>query len=150
MSTFDVDSFLNQEIDANFESEYTPVPEGDFEAQVVKIDIQAYTAKKGDDAGQEKPILKLSWRINDPEVTEETGIAEPTCVQSIFLDYSNGVLEEGTNKNVTLGKLRILGDLEANPFRLTDLEGLSAMVRVKHRMMEDGRPAAEVRDVTEV
>lgn len=149
MSSFDIDSFLNQEVDANFESEYTPVPEGDFEAQISKVDIQAYTAKKGDDAGQEKPILKLSWRINDPEVTETTGMDEPTCVQSIFLDFSDGVLEEGTNKNIALGKLRVIGDLEANPFRLTDLEGVSGIVRVKHRILEDGRPAAEVRDVVE-
>jgi hypothetical protein len=75
---------------------------------------------------------------------------EPRVRQMVFLDFSNGVLEEGTNKNIMLGKLRELGDLTSNPFRLTDLEGVSAMVNVKHKILDDGRPAAEVKGVAEL
>lgn len=150
MSKFDADAFLNQEVDANFESEFTPIPEGDFEAQIFKVEVNTYVAKKGDDKGQEKPFLNLIWRINDPEVTEATGMTDPQVKQAVFLDFSDGVLEEGTNKNIMLGKLREIGELTKNPFRLTDLEGVSAIVKVKHRIMDDGRPAAEVKAITEI
>ena len=147
MSGFDADAFLNQEVDANFESEFTPIPEGDFEAQVSKVAVATFKDKE---TGEEKPFIKLSWRINDPEVIESTGMEKPTVMQTVFLDFENGTLLEGTNKNVMLGKLREIGDLTENPFRMTDLEGVSAMVRVKHRILDDGRPAAEVKNITEV
>lgn len=147
MSQFDADAFLNQEVDANFVSEYTPIPEGEFEAQVSKVAVASFKDKE---TGEEKPFLKLSWRINDPEVVEATGMEKPTVMQTVFLDFENGALLEGTNKNVMLGKLRELGGLEANPFRMTDLEGVSAMVKVKHRIMDDGRPAADVKAITEI
>lgn len=150
MSTFDADAFLNQEIDANFESEFTPIPEGEWEAQLEKLTVSSYTAKQGDDAGQEKPILKPTWIITDPSVAEETGIDQPRVTQAIFLDFKDGVLEEGTNKNVMLGKLREIAGKTDNPFVLTDLTGMSAIVNVKHRILEDGRPAAEVRGVAEI
>ena len=147
MSQFDADAFLNQEVDANFESDFTPIPEGEFEAQIFKIAVATFKDKE---TQEEKPFLKLSWRINDPEVIESTGMDNPTVMQTVFLDFENGTLLEGTNKNIMLGKLREIGDLEANPFRMTDLEGISAMVKVKHRIMDDGRPAAEVKAVTEI
>ena len=149
-SAFDPDQFLNQEVNANFESEYTPVPEGEFEAQVSKVDVSSYVAKSDEFEGQDRPILKLTWRINDPGVTEETGIEEPRVTQAIFLDYRDGVLEEGANKNIMLGRLIELGNIKKDGFRLTDLEGVSCIVKVKHRMSDDNRPMAEVRDVTEI
>lgn len=147
MSKFDADAFLNQEVDANFESEYTPVPEGEFEAQIKTVGVASFTDKT---TGEEKPFLKLQWTITDPAVEEETGMSSPVVHQTVFLDFENGVLLEGTNKNVVLGKLREIGGLEANPFRMTDLTGVSAIVKVKHRILDDGRPAAEVKGVTEL
>ncbi len=147
MSQFDADAFLNQEVDANFESEFTPIPEGEFEAQISKLAVRTFKDKE---TGEEKPFLNLSWLITDADVAEETGMEKPTVHQTVFLDFENGALLEGTNKNVMLGKLREIGDLTDNPFRMTDLEGVSAIVKVKHRIMDDGRPAAEVKQVTEI
>jgi hypothetical protein len=146
MSAFDVDSFLNQEIDANFESEYTPVPEGDFEAQISKVSVATFTDKE---TQEEKPFLKLTWAITDPDVVQELGVERPSVQQTVFLDFENGVLLEGTNKNIMLGKLREIAGLKDKPFRMTDFEGAVGIVRVKHRILEDGRPVAEVRNVTE-
>lgn len=149
--SFDVDSFMNQEIDANFQSEWTPVPEGEWEAQIEEVKVRSYEVKKPDhpDFGQEKPILVLTWAIKDPEVAEETGLENPKVRQDVFLDFSNGVLLEGANKNIDLGKLQEIGDLKKDGFRLTDLVGVTAIVSVKHRMDEAGVPRAEVRRFTE-
>lgn len=142
---FDADSFLSQEIDANFDTEFTPIPEGEFEAQIDSIQLSSFTDR---DSGEEKPILKPMWRILDPEVIEATGMENPKCPQTVFLDYEGGVLLTGTNKNIMLGKLKEMAGNPAN-FTLNDLVGVTATVRVKQRILDDGRPFAEVKNVTE-
>lgn len=143
MSAFDADSFLSQEIDTNFETEYTPIPEGEFPAQVDEVKVRSFTHKE---TGEERPILNLRWLITDSDVAADTGINEPRVYQTVFLDYENGVLLSGTNKNIMLGKLK---DLAGNPanFTLQDLNGVSGIVKVKQRMMDDGRVSSEVKGV---
>ena len=150
MSTFDPDSFLNQEIDANFDSEYTPTPEGEWEAQLDKLVADSFTVKNGEHAGEERPFLKATWRITDQEVIDETGIEEPRVTQTIFLDVENGALATGANKNIMLGKLREMAGLADKPFAISDLVGTAALIKVKHKILDDGRPAAEVKGVTEI
>lgn len=147
MSQFDADSFLNQEVNANFDSTYTPTPEGEFEGQLDKLNAASFIDKE---TKEEKPYLKLSWRITDPEVIEVTGIKEPKVKQTVFLDIENGILLEGTNNNIMLGNLREIADKTGNPFTLNDLVGMVGIVRVKHRIMDDGKPSAEVKGVTEI
>lgn len=140
---FDADAFLSQEIDANFETEYTPIPEGEFPAQVDDVQVSSFSDRE---TGEDKPILKLRWHITDPEVAEATGLETPRCTQTVFLDFENGVLLTGTNKNIMLGRLK---EMAGNPknFVLTDLTGITGIVRVKQRLMDDGRPIAEVKGV---
>lgn len=146
MTQFDADAFLSQEIDTNFDTEYTPIPEGEFEAQIDEVKVRSFTDKQ---TGEEKPILNVRWAINDADVASETGIENPKVYQTVFLDYENGILLSGANKNVMLGKLK---DMAGNPanFVLTDLVGVSAMVKTKQRLMDDGRPSTEVKGVAAI
>lgn len=146
MSAFDADAFLSQEINANFDTEYTPIPEGEFEAQVDEVKVRSFTDKQ---TGEEKPILNLRWSITDPDVKSATGMEEPKVFQSVFMDIEGGVLATGTNKNIMLGKLK---DLAGNPknFTLMDLNGVSAIVKVKQRLMDDGRISSEVKQIAAI
>lgn len=141
MSNFDADAFLSQEIDANFETEYTPIPEGEMEAQIDEIKVRTFTDKE---SGEEKPILNIRWNILDADVIASTGMEQPKVYQTVFLDFEEGVLLTGTNKNIPLGQLK---ELVGNPknFVLTDLVGGAAIVKVKQSLLDDGRIRSEVK-----
>lgn len=143
MSAFDADSFLSQEIEANFDTEYTPCPEGEHEGQVLRLAVSSFTDKE---TQEDKPILKLFWNITEASVLADLGVEEMVVPQTVFLDFEGGVLLTGANKNITLGQLK---EMAGNPknFVLTDLVGISGICRVKQRMLDDGRPVAEVKSV---
>lgn len=142
-SVFDPDMFMNQQTtDAN-STAYVPVPEGEYQA-VIK-DVKAGTA--GD-----KPVLNLTWGVDDAEVREVTGLEEPTVRQTIWLDLTaSGGLDMGKGKNVGLGKLReALGQNQpGQPWAPGMLNGQVAMINVKHRSgKEPGEVFADVKSVS--
>lgn len=126
MSNFDPDQFLQTETEAKLETEYTPIPEGEYMGVIKKLDSNV--------TPNGSPVLAVTWIIDDQEVRDFTGMPEPTCRQSVWLDVNdNGALEAGSNKNVQLGRLRdALGQNDGKPWAPSMMEGQVARVIVKH------------------
>jgi len=148
-TTFNVDAFQNAQFNDANSTEYVPVPVGEFPAVVDKQAIR--TAKSS-------VILDVTWKIDDEGVAKETGMANPTVRQSIFLDIGeNGNLEFGKGKNVQLGRLReALGqNVAGTPWSFNHLVGAVAKVRIAHRADTTSVPGstilrAEVAGVTKL
>jgi len=143
-SNFDPAAFLNMEVDAALETEFTPIPEGEYPAQIADIKPRTVNTKNG-----ERVIVGVSWLITDPSVAEATGIDAPRVKQDIWIDQEdNGALSVGVNQNIQLGHLRdILG--QNNPgevWSFAQLTGGCATIKVKHRLTEQGRIMSEVAD----
>lgn len=149
MSLFNPDTFLNSTFtDAN-DTQYIPVPEGEWQATVDKVEAKV--------VGQEnpRPVLNVIWKVTDPAVQQVTGRAENSVRQTIWLDVTeSGGLDFGKGKNVGLGKLRdALGqNTPGKPWAPGMLVGGVACVKVKHSIdKRDGVTInAEVSGVTKL
>lgn len=131
MSTFNPDTFLNTEVTEANSTSYVPVPEGEFVASIKEIKPRQ---------AKDKAILDITWAIDDEKVAAETGMANPTVRQSLFLDVTeSGGLDFAKGKNIGLGKLReALGqNAPGRPWAPGMLLGGVARVNVKHRLYED-------------
>jgi len=124
MTDFNPDTFLTEEQNVILETEFTAIPEGDYDG-IIK-DIKPDTTPKG------SHLLAVTWLIDSEEVREHTGMPEPTCRQTIWLDLDeNGKLAGGSNKNIGLGKLRdALGQNDGSPWSPSMLLGQPAYVHV--------------------
>lgn len=125
MSDFNPDTFMQEEQNVELDTEFTPIPEGEYSG-IIK-DVKADTTPKG------AALLAVTWLIDDEEVREHTGMPEPTCRQTVWLDLdASGHLAAGANKNVGLGKLRAaLGQNDGSPWSPTMLVGQPAQVYIK-------------------
>lgn len=143
-SVFDPDLFMNAQTEGEMETEYSPVPVGDYVAQISKIELRP--AEKD---GKHFYPMDVLWKVEAPD----NEIAHERLVkQTIFLDISsNGGLLLGTNKNVQLGKLRdALGQNGPQPWSPNNLVGAAATIKVKHRLgtgQYEGRTFDEVEGV---
>lgn len=137
---FNPENFLNTEVQGIGETEYTAVPEGEYQA-VIKSVIA--------DLAGDKPILRASWIIDSAEVRELMGQDEPICTQTFWLDLNeNGTLAFGKNKNIKLNQCRsALGQNTGSPWKPSDMVGQPATVMVRHELRDDGRTFAKVVDV---
>jgi hypothetical protein len=129
MGTFNKEQFEQSQITGANSTEYVPIPAGEFPAVVEKQAIRV--ADKGGYV-----ILDITWKIDDATVASETGIANPTIRQSIFLDVNDaGGLEFGKGKNVGLGRLReaVNQNTDGQPWSFQMLVGQVAKIRVDHR-----------------
>ena len=122
---FDPDTFLQTETSETGDTEYTPIPEGEYTG-VIK-EIKSGVTSNG------SPFLNVLWTIDDQEVKDFTGMPEPTCRQTLWLDVNeNGSLEFGPNKNIGLNRLRsALGQNDGKPWSPLMMEGQVARVLVK-------------------
>ena len=125
MSDFNPASFMTEEQTIENATEFTPIPPNDYEA-VIK-DVKPDVTPNG------KPVLAVSWLIDSQEVRDFTGMDEPTCRQTIWLDLDEaGKLAGGMNKNVGLGKLRAaLNQNTGAPWSPSMLVGQPALVHVE-------------------
>lgn len=126
MSNFNPDDFMNVETTVTNETEYTPIPEGDY--QGVISDLKSDVSPNG------SPMLNITWLVDDESVRKFTGMAEPTVRQTIWLDVNdNGSLASGANKNVGLGRLRAaLGQNDGKPWSPSMLRGGVALIKIGH------------------
>lgn len=125
MSDFNPDTFMTEEQTGELETTYTPIPEGEYTA-IIK-DVQANTTPNG------SPKMEVMWLMDDQEVRDFTGMEEPTCRQTVWLDLDgNGKLALGANKNIGLGKLReALGQNDGSPWSPSMLIGQPARVLIR-------------------
>ena len=127
MSSFNPDTFLNTETAESNAVAYTPVPEGEFNASIKTIKPRVLTDGRA--------VLDISWTVDDEQARTETGMAEPSVRQTIWLDTTeSGGLDFGKGKNVGLGRLRdAVGQNQAGkPWAPGMLLGQVAKVKVSH------------------
>ncbi len=133
MSTFDPDSFLNEEVDGALATTFEPIPEGEYLA-VVASGEKAITVRQTE---RGSTILDISWEIQDAELAEKLGRTTLSVRQSVFLDMTpNNTLDRGKGKNVSLGRVRAaLGQNDPNkPWAFGMLKGAGpAMIKVGQR-----------------
>lgn len=147
MPVFDKETFMNTEVVGKSATSYTPCPVGEWQGYVKDLVLR----EVGD-----SPVLDLIWAIIDDRVKEELGIDEPTVKQTLFLDVdSNGALSFGPNKNVALGRVRDIANLnnpeEAFNFRM--LQGIGPfMLKIDHRpdKNDPSRVYADVKRISAV
>lgn len=141
--SFDPDQFLNTSTDAPMSTEFTPVPEGEYNAVVSKI--EARQTSNG------KSILDVVWAIDDEIVRKVTGMDNPTCRQTIWLDVTDsGALDISKGKNIGLGRLReALGQNKPGAWAPSMLIGNVARVLISHRLYE-GQTFADVKKVSKL
>ena len=104
MSTFDPNIFEQQQVESRFNTEWTPVPPGEYIAFIQDMDYRTFQ----NDDGSEAVYMTVIFRIDDEELAQKLGVEEPRVRASFRLDLAeDGVtLLSGPNKNVRLGKLR--------------------------------------------
>ena len=127
MSTFDPNAFLNTETDESNATTYTPVPEGEHQASIKAIKPRVLTDGRA--------VLDVTWVVDSEEARNETGMAEPTVRQTLWLDTTeSGGLDFGKGKNVGLGRLRdALGQNETGkPWQPGMMVGGVAKIKVTH------------------
>jgi hypothetical protein len=131
MSTFNPEAFMSASIQGANDTQSMQVPEGDFQGMISKVEPRV--------VGQEnpRPIIAITWKVDDEGVRQLTGRAEPTVRQTIWLDVTeSGGLDMGKGKNAQLGKLRdALGQNDAGkPWNPGMLQGGVARIKVKHSL----------------
>lgn len=127
-SMFNPEAFMNSTISDANSSQYNVTPEGEFKGVISKIEVKTVGADN-------KPVINVTWKIDDEGVRNETGLSEPIARQTIWLDVTEqGGLDMGKGKNVGLGKLReALGQNQpGKPWMPGMLEGGVALVKIKH------------------
>lgn len=127
MSSFKPDTFLNTETSDANATNYTPVPEGEFTASIKVVKPRVLTDGRA--------VLDVTWIVDDETARQETGMAEPTVRQTIWLDVTEtGGLDNGKGKNVGLGRLReaVSQNQAGKPWMPGMLVGQVAKVKVSH------------------
>ena len=113
--------------DAANATTYTPVPEGEFTASIKTIKPRVLTDGRA--------VLDVSWIVDDEQARTETGMAEPSVRQTLWLDVTeSGGLDFGKGKNVGLGRLReaVGQNAAGKPWAPGMLVGQVAKVKVAH------------------
>lgn len=127
MSAFNPDTFLNTETEYASATSYTPCPEGEMPASIKAIKPRVLTDGRA--------VLDVTWIVDDETARQETGMAEPSVRQTLWLDTTeSGGLDFGKGKNVSLGRLReALGqNAPGKPWAPGMLVGGVAKVKVSH------------------
>lgn len=140
MSVFDKDTFLNQSVTGANETNFTPIPEGEYKN--CYIDDIAIRMVKSKDSGDEVPVLDVIWVVPDENVRKLLGMEKPQVKDGIFLDLDEaGNISFGLNKNVKLGRTRdALGQNDPKkPWNLNMLRGAGpATLKITHWSNEKG------------
>jgi hypothetical protein len=131
---FDPSSLLTTVVRAKFDTKVPPIPIDqcdEFHAICNKVEVRPFTSSK---TGKDYLSLDTTWEILDEGVKAATGMPHPTARYSVFLDLDDrGQLDTGTGKNVSLGRLLEAVSLNKEGSSLSQLQGLTAWVRIKHR-----------------
>ena len=144
MSSFDPALFLQTQTTEATSTEYTPVPEGEFSAMVKSIKPRVLQDGRA--------VLDVTYIVQDQDVQDETGMAEPTVRQTLWLDITDaGGLDAGKGKNVQLGRLRdsCNQNKSGQPWSPEMLLGNTVVIKVAHSIdKRDGKTIqADVKSV---
>lgn len=133
--SFDPNEFLNTTVTEAFDTKATPVPVGEYNAAIDKVESRAWVKK--DDPSKSGITLEVFWSLDDAGVKEALGRDKVTVKQGIMLDLTDeGKVDVAKGRNIGLGRLREALDLNVpgQPFAFSMLPGRVAKVSVSHRL----------------
>ena len=124
-SAFDPELFQNISQEAEFSTEYVPIPENDYTATIMKVVARQHT---DDETAKVSTVLGVTWKLNAEGVED----ADDKLVdQGVFLDLNDsGQLETGKGKNVPLGRLLEAINLNGKSWSPVGLAGNVATIKV--------------------
>lgn len=139
---FDEEAFLHEVQGEVFETEYSPVPEGDFTMQVKQGSTKIVNGQGKD--GRPYRLYTSRVVIDSPEARAATNLEAPTARVRFFLDLNEAgtALASGKNKNVALGRLLKATGNDKAGWTYAAIEGVPFTGQVKH--VADNRDASRV------
>lgn len=149
MSVFDPDSFLETSTEGAMDTQYKPIPVGEYAAVIEDIKLQSFPGKDG----EERHVLNVIYNIIDSDLLAELERDKVTVRQSIWLDLTpTGAFDLGPGKNVGLGKLRAAVGQNHGSWAPRMLKGAGPLlVNVGHRPAKNSDEIyAEVKSVGKV
>lgn len=149
--SFDASKFLEQSTDKAMQTSMSPCPEGEYLAQVEKVEAFPVKDRETQQVRSDAFRLQLTWDILDQELLESIDRKGITVRQSIFIDLDeDGSFADGKDKNVGLGKLRDAVGQNSGSWTPSNLIGQQAVVKVTHRPnpQDDSQVYAQVSAVT--
>lgn len=149
----DFSALMNQNVDAPMSTQMKAIPEGEYLARIDDIKLDSIPIKKGERAGTDAPVLRITWLITDEGLLNSMEREKVTVRQDVWLDLDiGGGLDFSEGKNVRLGQLRAaLGQNEAGKaWNLTHLKS-GSVVYIKVSIRSDERdPDRKYNDVVRV
>lgn len=142
MSAFDVENFMNTQVEGANSTKVLPIPECETVCQA--RDVRLRNPK------EDMIVLEIDWEPMDKEVTAKTNRDNPVAKQSLFLDIKDGKLDMREGANAGLGRVRAAVGLNDpnRPFSFSMIKGMTAMCQITHRPdKQTGDIYAEVRKV---
>lgn len=144
MFAFDSEAFLSQTTSEAGSTDYTPLPDADWSAQIAKVQYRE---------AKDTHVLDIFWEVSDPRVKEITGRDKVQIKQGVFLDLlPNGGLDMGKGMNVQLNRVRdVLG--QNNPGQVwapRNLIGGTAKITTSSRSGDGGRVYNDVKAVAKL
>lgn len=135
MSSFDPASFLNQTVEGSNDTMAVPIPVGEYQAMISKVEPRQW--KKKDDPSVSGVALDILWDVQDDGVKQALGRDKLIAKQGVMLDLTDDGqgLDMGKGKNIALGRLREATGLNdaSQPFAFSMLLGRPAKVKIVHR-----------------
>lgn len=145
-TTFDPNDFMQQTVNTPTEGLQTEMklcPEGEYRAMIDSFDGEAFDHfefiyRRGPDVGMPGSMTKFNcpFKISDePRLMAELGRTETTVRKPINLDFKDGKLDFGVNRNLELNRVRsAVGQDQPGPWTFSQLAGAGpVMIRVVHR-----------------
>src|SRR4051794_4734088 len=106
MSVFDATSFMQNVVKAELDTRFPVIPEGEYLAQVKKIDMRQVEFRKIQGSGVS---IDIQWEVMDDGVRDATKMEHPFCRQSFLLDLVKDSappqLDLSEGRNIRLGQL---------------------------------------------
>jgi hypothetical protein len=151
MSVFDATTFMSTTIKAELDTKFPVIPEGEYLAQVKKIDMRQVEFRKIEGSGI---AIEVQWELLDDSVRESTKMEHPFCRQSFLLDLVKDSdppqLDLGEGRNIRLGQILAACGLNSKKgWSIGMILNQTCGVRVKHRDNPDD-PEAPFSDVSRV
>jgi hypothetical protein len=151
MSVFDASSFMQNVVKAELDTRFPVIPEGEYLAQVKKIDMRQVDFRKIEGSGI---AIELQWEIMDDGVRAATKMDHPFCRQSWLLDLVKDSdppqLDLAEGRNIKLGQLLAACGLNSKKgWSIGMILNQTCGVRVKHSPNDDD-PEAPFSNVTRV
>ena len=144
---FDTESFLHGEVKSSFDTEYVPVPDGEYTATVgEKLKLRT---QKNKETGETQYVLDVPWILDDPNgiVAKATGLTRNQAKQGIFLELdSKGVPIREKGHNIQFGKFLDAIGLNKPGGKFSSFPGKIARVKVT-TSMSGGKQYSNIIDV---